>query len=146
MKRKMPQIKQVMTTFPYTIDSTATIAEAREMMVEHGIRHLPVTTEHHAIYGLISERDISVVDCLGAAVVDSAKFTVRELCAKEPYTVDSHDTVAKVALDMAERHLSAAIVTHSGKLAGIFTLNDVCRVLGEHLHELYGGGGEPEAA
>ncbi len=147
MKRKMPLIKNVMTPFPYSVEESARISEARDMMLEHSIRHLPVTRDHQ-IVGMISDRDISVVYSLGKHLMDADGFLVSMLCTPEPYTVDTEKDLATVALQMAERHIGSAIVTHHGHLAGICTTTDICQFLGEYLQELYGGGpeGPPEAA
>jgi len=146
MKRKMPLVKQVMSAFPYTIDVDAPLSEARSMMEAHGIRHLPVMSKNQ-LFGVVSSRDLTVIQGLGAHPIKSDEFTVATVCSRDVYTADTHETVAKVVLDMAERHIGAAIIMHADKVAGIFTTTDACRVLGEHLHELYGGGSdEPEVA
>ena len=143
----MPLMKHVMTTFPYSVGISAPLAQARETMVEHDLRHLPVVDDHHNLVGVVSERDVSVIYSLGAPLMDAAKLTVGSVCSKDPFTVDSNTDVASVALHMAENHISCAVVTHNSKMAGIFTTTDACRFLAEHLQDLYGGpGGEPEAA
>ena len=37
-----PRLASVMTPFPYSLDAGACIGEARAMMDEHGVHHLPV--------------------------------------------------------------------------------------------------------
>ena len=50
-------IKDHMTAFPFTIDHNKTVHDARQLMIENRIRHLPVV-EGKKITGVISERDI----------------------------------------------------------------------------------------
>ncbi len=146
MKRKMPLMKHVMTTFPYSIDIGAPLSEAREMMLEHNLRHLPVV-ENHDLTGIITERDVAVVFSLGSEMMTRPEFTVGSVCSRDPFTVDSNADVASVSLHMAENHIGCVVVTHNNKMAGIFTTTDACRFLGEHLQDLYGPpDGEPEAA
>lgn len=144
MKHKMPHIKNIMTPFPFTVETSATLAEARSMMTEHKIRHLPVS-ENHVPVGIVSERDLNVSYSLGAHVMDTAEISVGMVCTRDPYVVDLHATVADVATEMAERHIGSALVVKDGKLAGIFTTTDACRFIGELLNDLYGPK-EPEAA
>ncbi len=144
MKHKMPHIKTVMTPFPFTVEASASLAEARNLMREHKIRHLPVS-ENHVPIGIISDRDVSVAFALGSHVMDTADITVGMVCTKSPYMVDLNATVADVANEMAERHIGSALVLKEGKLAGIFTSTDACRFIGELLNDLYSPK-EPEAA
>lgn len=146
MKRKMPQIKQVMTPFPHSIEIAAPLTEARAMMQDLDIRHLPVTDEH-VLVGIVSERDVAVAFSLENAEGFPETMPVGAICSKHVYSVDLHTDLATVAREMAERHIGSAIVLKDGKLAGIFTTTDCCRFLGDLLQDLYGGGdGEPEAA
>ena len=52
-----PSLKKAMTPFPYSIDLNAPVKEARRIMEEHGVHHLPVTEEHR-LCGIITHRDI----------------------------------------------------------------------------------------
>ncbi len=57
---KEPLFKSVMTPFPYSIELKAPLGEARKLMLEHKVRHLPVTS-HHELKGLITDRDIKLL-------------------------------------------------------------------------------------
>jgi CBS domain-containing protein len=50
----------------------------------------------------------------------------------------------EVAGEMAARHIGSAIVVRHGRLAGIFSAVDACRLLAEILRDRFGEG--PEAA
>ena len=43
--KRIPAVKAVMTAFPYSVETTASVAEAQAFMRDHQIRHLPVTRE-----------------------------------------------------------------------------------------------------
>jgi hypothetical protein len=47
---------------------------------------------------------------------------------------------------MARRHIGSAIVMRRGKLAGIFTAVDACRILSEYLDALFPSSGGNAAA
>ena len=132
--RKMPQIKSVMTPFPYSIAPTASVEQAREMMREHDIRHLPVC-ENHRVVGVVSDRDLRVA--LGVRPGER-ELEVAEVCGTEPYLVELDRSLHEVASEMAARRLGSAIVMRGDKLAGILTTTDVCRLLAKTLQEAYG--------
>lgn len=124
-----PTVGKVMTPFPYSIDVGADVVEARVLMDEHEIRHLPVT-QNGKIIGVITDRDIQVA---GALSDGEAAARVREVCHMPAYVV-SHDAGLDSVLEsLIERHITSAIVTQDGNLAGVFTLTDVCRLLLERV-------------
>jgi acetoin utilization protein AcuB len=128
-----PTIQSVMTSFPYVIDVEASLAEARRMMVEYSVRHLPVK-EGDRLVGLLTDRDLKLV--LGP-YSDVPKHEggprVREACLFDVYTVEMGTPLRTVAEEMARRHIGSALVTKKGRLAGIFTATDACRCLAEVL-------------
>ena len=52
-----PSLKTAMTPFPYSIQRSASLEEARQLMDRHDVRHLPVT-DRHELVGLVSDRDL----------------------------------------------------------------------------------------
>jgi CBS domain-containing protein len=138
--RRIPRIKTVMTPFPYSIASTASLEDARAMMSEHDIRHLPVC-EGHRVIGILSERDTEVANraadrALGSAdATTGARVSVGEVCLGDPLLVDLELRLDSVAAEMASRRVGSAIVMRGDKLAGILTTTDVCRLLAATLRD-----------
>lgn len=120
-----------MTPFPYSIAADAKVGEAVEMMKAHGIHHLPVM-EGPELIGLLWHRDVRTAQQLGPA---NDTITVGELCSPDPYIVELSERLDLVVLEMADRRAGAAMVTRHGRLAGILTTTDVCRLLGETLRD-----------
>jgi len=137
--RHMPTIKVAMTTFPHSIDIDASLADAWQMMLEHGIRHLPVT-EAGELVGILTERDLRLVLRPGSEKTGGA---VRIACTLDAYDVDDDTPLDVVARAMAERQIGSALVVRYGKLVGILTSTDVCRLLAELLESRFGGDGGP---
>ena len=129
--KRIPHIAAVMTPFPYHVEADADISVARSMMEEHDIQHLPVI-EDGRLVGLLWDRDIRVARELGAHLPPRG-IAVGQLCNRDPYVVDIGDRLDRVAVEMAERRVGAAVVLRNEKLAGILTTTDVCRLLGELL-------------
>jgi CBS domain-containing protein len=133
--KRIPSIAVVMTPFPYSIPEDADISEANGMMDEHEIQHVPVM-EGDTLLGVISERDLRVAGELQDHV-PTGGIPVGRVCNREPLVVDLHDRLDRVALQMMERKVDAAIVLREDKLAGILTTTDVCRLLAESLRAEY---------
>lgn len=121
-----------MTPFPHSVDIAAPIGEAQTFMREHKIRHLPVT-EDGALIGVVSDRDIKLLLGPDFDYPDPGELKVRDAMVLETYVVDIDTPLAAVAAHMAEHRIGSALVTKQGKLAGVFTSTDACRVLAELL-------------
>ena len=123
-----------MTLFPYSIERSAPLEQARELMDEHDVRHLPVTDAHELV-GIITDRDIrSALSLrLGRKVVSA--LTVGDVYVPKAYTVDLNEPIENVLLTMAEKHIGSALVTRKGRLAGVFTAVDACRCFGEYIRQ-----------
>jgi CBS domain-containing protein len=58
---RIPAVAAAMTPFPWVIDVGASLVRAREMMIEHHFRHLPVV-ENGRIYGVVSRGDFTGIE------------------------------------------------------------------------------------
>lgn len=129
-----PQLKNVMTPFPYSVDIDAPVEEAKRFMREHKIRHLPVT-EGGTLKGLVSDRDIKLMLGPDFAYPDKNELKVRDVMVDDCYIVDLGAPLVEVLRHMADHRLGSAIVTRKGKLAGVFTSTDACRAFADYLGE-----------
>ncbi|MEE8265335.1 MAG: CBS domain-containing protein [Acidiferrobacterales bacterium] len=116
-----------MTAFPYFIKVDAGLKAATQMMERHGIRHLPVKDGDELI-GVVSDRDIKRA---------KRELHVSDIVVRETYIVDLTERLDSVLLHLAQRHIGCALVVKEGRLAGIFTTSDACRVFGEYLRSLF---------
>ena len=126
---RTPLIRSMMTPFPFAIGVEASLEEARLMMEQHGIRHLPVK-DGDRLAGLISDRDIKLLQASGD---EAERMNVGQSCLSDVFSVEVTTPVQFVAAEMARRRISAALVTKDGRLAGIFTVSDACRSLADLL-------------
>lgn len=124
--KKEPRIKQLMTPFPHVIERDAALLEARRMMLEHRIRHLPVVHQHELV-GLISDRDIKLMLGPEFDYPSPRELSVADVMVDTPYVVDLETALRTVLRHMAEAHIGTALITRAGRLAGIFTATDACR-------------------
>jgi acetoin utilization protein AcuB len=129
-----PSLKQAMTPFPYSIERSAPLAEARQVMDQHKVRHLPVT-DGHELVGIVTDRDLRSALAVPMNRKIVSNLTVKDLYIADAYVVDLEEPIETVLLTMAERHIGSALVTRRGRLAGVFTAVDVCRTFGEYIQE-----------
>lgn len=132
----IPPVKAVMTPFPAFVQADDSLLRARELMVDHGVRHLPVK-EHHRLIGLITDRDLKRALDPDLGLPPKNELFVRDVYIPDPYIVDAGEPLDRVLEAMAAQHIGSALVTSHGHLAGIFTATDACRVLCEHLRALF---------
>jgi acetoin utilization protein AcuB len=133
--KHMPTIKLAMTTFPWSIDIEAPAEEAWATMLEHHIRHLPVTQDD-VLVGIVTERDLRLVLRPG---VEAGEVKVRQVCAEDVYVVSDDTRLDLVVRELAKRQIGSALVHRRGKLVGILTTTDVCRVLAALLESRFPG-------
>ena len=143
--KKMPKVKTVMTAFPHSVKKDTSIQSAQNFMRQHRLHHLPVTQDDEVI-GVLSDRDIKLLlgpDCDYPSEKD---LTVEDAYLPNAYIVDLSTPLDEVLETMAKRHIGSAIITRKGKLAGVFTHEDVCKSFATYLKEQFPKGGSDDAA
>ena len=124
---RIPPIKAVMTPFPHSVGIEDSIETARQAMRAQAIRHLAVM-EKGQLVGVISAREVELAT--GARVVGDVRRS-------GAYVVELTEPLDRVLFAMAKSHLGSALVVKRGKLVGIFTTSDACRIFGECLRNLF---------
>ena len=120
-------VGQFMTAHVHVIGMESCLAEARKLMAEHGIRHLPVMDGRHVV-GLLSERDLSRLE--GFPMLSMSSVTVPDAMSTLPYVVEPDTPLVDVLRNLVEQRLGSAIVTdENGKVVGIFTATDAIKLL-----------------
>jgi len=132
--KRIPAIKDVMTPFPYSIDSDKPLVDAKNMMVEHHIHHLPVT-EAGKLFGVITLSDIRLSSDPDNNTLHKHDLVVKDFTVANPYTVELKEPLDNVLVHMASQHIGSVVVMRGDRLAGMFTLRDACRVFGEYLRK-----------
>jgi acetoin utilization protein AcuB len=119
-------VQRYMSATPVVIASARTLAEAHQMMRDHGIRHLPVVDEGRLV-GIVSQRDLYLLETLRGIDVSSEK--VSEAMSPVPYTTSPDAPLEEVAREMAEHKYGSAVVVERQKVVGLFTTVDALRAL-----------------
>jgi len=128
---------------PVTIHPDASFFEARSLIHDKGVRHLPVVDKENRLVGIVTERDIR-----GAGPSDVAMLSVKELTdllgtlkvsefmvPGEKVITITPDTLIEEAIQlMHDNKIGCLPVVDQGKLYGIFTETDALA----HLVDIFG--------
>jgi len=122
----MPPISRYMTRQPWTIERSATLTAAHQLMRRHAIRHLPVM-DAGKLVGIVSERDLHLIETLPDS--DPDEVTVDDAMTETVYVAAPTDAVAEVVDQMAAGKLGSVVVMQDQRVEGIFTSIDALQVL-----------------
>jgi CBS domain-containing protein len=111
------------------------LVEAARLMREHHVGSLVVVVDRlseRVPVGILTDRDIVVA--VVAKELDPRTLTAGEVMSRELFSVREEDGIADALRLMREcgvRRLP--VLTHSGALAGIVTIDDLLELVGEEL-------------
>ncbi len=128
---------------PVTIGPDASFYEARNLIHEKGVRHLPVVDKNNGLVGIVTDRDIRE-----AAPSDATLLSVQELnyllgklkvssfmTPKDKLITITPDTIIEEAVQLMHDHKIGCLpVLEGGKLYGLFTETDAL----DHLVDIFG--------
>ena len=136
---RVPSVGVAMTPFPYFIEAMDPVTTADARMAEHQIRHLPVL-ENGSVVGIITERDLRRLVHPSLPTINKSRIRARDVMHRNVYVTDIHTPLDEVLDEMVERRFGSCVVLRQGKLAGIFSTVDACRVLAGVLAERFPSG------
>lgn len=120
-----------MTTDLVTLNDTASVAQARQIMGEENVRHLPIVSESEEFVGLLTQRDVLAATVSVLADVDQNSvdemeeaIPVRELMTTAMATTEEDANLRDAALYMLELRMGCLPVLSDGRLVGILTETD----------------------
>jgi CBS domain-containing protein len=124
----MITVAELMTTDLYTLSPTHTLADARKLMAEHYIRHIPVLDAQGNLKGVVSQRDVlaaseSSLKADGLALSDS-EVLLASFMTSQVTTVDGSADLRGAALFLQKEKVGCLPVVEDGKLIGIITDSD----------------------
>lgn len=149
---RLELVRDWMTRDVLTISPDVSLLEAGQMMVDKGIRRLPVV-EDGKLAGIVTNSDVRGACAAGAAGVDFwdltyklSKLTAADIMTPNPTTVTLDDTIGVAAQKMLEQKIGGLpVVDHGGKLIGILTESDIFRLVAHNWMHTDSKSGEPFA-
>jgi len=128
---------------PVTIHPEASFFEARSLIHDKGVRHLPVVDKENRLVGIVTESDIREAGPSDVAMLSVKELTdllgtikVSELMVpREKVITITPDTLIEEAIQlMHDNKIGCLPVVDEGKLYGIFTETDALA----HLVDIFG--------
>jgi nucleotide-binding universal stress UspA family protein len=117
-ERPATRVAAMMERAAVTVASTDTLKRAHALMVEAGVRHLPVV-DGTRLVGMLSDRD------LGAHVGHFAHTRVNAAMTADPATAAPDTTVEDAARVMLARKVRALPVVERQRVVGVLSSTDI---------------------
>lgn len=125
-----------MVTELQVITPQETILAARRLMVEKGIRHLPVVDETGKLVGIVSDRDMR--DAMPSVLLSGRNseqaeeaisgHVVADIMTPDPMTIREYHTLQDALLVMSQKKVGAfPVVDEKGMLKGIISTRDILK-------------------
>ncbi|MBM4336487.1 MAG: CBS domain-containing protein [Deltaproteobacteria bacterium] len=134
----MPSVAELMTPGPTTIEPDAAALAALDLMIDSGIRHLPVVDRRGSLIGVLSVDDLRAAFPFSVSLrrppsVDEREgardLSVAEVMTHGPLTTTPKTSVAEAAGTLARFRIGCLPVVDAGRLVGILSETDVLRSL-----------------
>jgi len=121
----MIECHELMTQPVHTLPDTSTLADARALMEDQEVRHVPIVDHKERLVGMFTQRDL-------LATMDSSvyKMTREELAARESEITIKSVMTEKVATASANTPLQQAAVFLRSKRYGCLPITDNKKVVG----------------
>ncbi len=127
----MFSIEAIMSTNLITVQPSATMAEARTLMQDNGIHHLPVT-EEDSLVGLITLTNVlAATDSFlrdERNRIHANEIIIAEVMVRDVATVDINASLRQAALFLEKHKIGCLPVMDDNNLVGIITDTDFVAV------------------
>jgi CBS domain-containing protein len=153
-------VKNWMSGDPVVIAPTASALEAFDIMLERGIRHLPVVDERGVVVGVLSLDDLRAAlpfpvsrdtPLLPDERSEAREWSVTDVMTYAPWTVAEDDSLADAAQRMAQERIGCLpVVDADQRITGLLSETDVLHALAttlwsDEVRERQGGEADLEA-
>jgi CBS domain-containing protein len=145
----MLTVAEIMTREPYTLGPDDSLADARGLMAQHHVRHIPVVIGNGVVAGVVSQRDVLAAadsHVLNAAARGSQRsddIALSAIMSSPAQTVDERASLRGTALHLQQHKLGCLPVLRGGKLVGIITDADFVEVAINLMEQLESNEPEP---
>jgi acetoin utilization protein AcuB len=137
----MLKVGDLMTLDPLSVEPDVAALAALDLMIDQGIRHLPVVDRRDRLRGVVSLDDLRAAFPFSASLTRPPSLSEREtalgsavgeVMTHGPLTARAETTLSEAAELLSRFHIGCLpVVDASGELIGIFTETDALRALVE---------------
>ena len=130
------KVRDLMSDNVFASKPDDTVAELRDLMYEHNVRHIPVVDLDGDLVGLVSQRDLLRNSLIEQSDVPGfledevlRRLKVDELMTADPEAVDPESDIRLAADLMIENKYGCLPVVEGRRLVGILTESDFVRMM-----------------
>jgi len=127
-------VSETMVTDLITVAPGTKLSEARELMQQNSVRHLPVIDDDGKLLGIVSDRDMR--DAQPSSLLSKVEYerifdkvmshTVEEIMTKDPVSISIYFTIQDTLIIMGKKKVGALpVVDEDGYLKGIMSTRDL---------------------
>jgi CBS domain-containing protein len=141
--------KDIMTTPVITVRPETSVKEAAALLVDHGVRALPVVNDVDELLGMVSEADLIRLETSPDQRrhmlpvphrVGPVPRTVEEIMSREVVALPEDVDAAQIAREMLKRRVTSIPIVSGDRVVGIVARRDILKMLarsdGDIRHEL----------
>ena len=129
-------VSETMATDLITVEAETTLADAKGLMQDNNIRHLPVVDSKGKLLGIVTDRDMR--DAQPSSLLDSEAYErtyvqvmqhkVKDIMTEDPLTISVFYTLQDTLLVMGKKKVGALpVIDEDGYLMGIMSTRDLLR-------------------
>ena len=127
----MITVEEFMTKEPWTLRETDSIADARAIMTDRHIRHIPITDGENRLVGLVTQRDIlaatdpvQLLTAKNGSKPGVAELSIADIMSRNVSVVGEKDSLREAAMYLQSHKYGCLPVIGDGRLVGIITDSD----------------------
>lgn len=128
-------VKDLMSLELYTLKPMDTVHQARELMLEKHIRHIPIVDERNEFVGLLTKRDVLAASVSVLADIDvverdelESKIPISEVMITEIVVAEEDTDLLDAAKFILEQKHGCLPVLRGQQLVGILTEADFVKL------------------
>ena len=127
----MITVNEFMTTGPCTLRETDTINDARQIMTEKHIRHIPIIDSENHVLGVVTQRDVLAAtepvlssSIRSDSVAAQPDIRLSEIMIRNVSVIHQSDSLREAALYLQAHKYGCLPVVSDDRLVGIVTDSD----------------------
>jgi CBS domain-containing protein len=133
----MTSVRSIMTDDILTLGIDNTLSDARIMMVENNIRHIPIVNDEQVLMGLVSQRDVLSVEestlfdtnvTVTSRLDRDQHIKIDDFYRRDVVTINAHVSVHNAALTIQKYKIGCLPILSGNKLIGLVTDSDFVNV------------------